>query len=255
MGMFDFIEDVELRAKAEEAAAVRTKELEIGLQAKIDEAISGLRLKNEELLGEKKSIQEKLRKFSAISDPDKAMDALKFLQENEDAQLLKDGKVSELIDKRTSQMRLEHEQLLGELKKKAEEAEKGSFLYRSMYEGKILEDEIRAIAVKAGVVPEAVSDVLLRAKGIFTLAKDNTVEARDDKGNLVKTTEGNVLTPFVWMEQLKTTSPHYWPRSESAGARGGTPSAGDPDTMARLGELAKKGDMDGYRKLRAKMGK
>jgi len=252
--MFSFIEDEEVRAKAVEQYEASLKTVTDGVQATVDEAVAGLQSKNAELLGEKKSIQEKLLTFKDITDPEKALEALNFINDNEDAQLIKDGKIGELIDRRTSTMRIDHDNAVKELADKLEAASGGEVKYKGLYETKIMDDALRAVATTAGVRPEAITDVLLRAKGLFTLDKEGGPEARDSAGNLRKNADGNVLTAGVWMEDLKTSSPHYWPSSEGAGAQGGHVAV-DADTTAKLADLAKKGDMPGYRRLRAQMSK
>ncbi len=250
--MFDFIEDEDARAQAIAAHEELIKATNESLQAQIDEAVAGLQNKNQELLGEKKTIAEKLATFKDITDPEKALEALKFINENEDAQLIKDGKVDELISKRTSVMRIEHENAVNELKTQLQEAATGASTFQNLYETKVMDDAMRLEAIKAGVRPEAVEDVLLRAKSIYTLDASGVPEARDVNGNLRKNDKENVLTPSVWMEDLKTTSPHYWPSSEGVGAVGGN-ITNSADLTAKLADLAARGKMPEYRALRAKM--
>lgn len=249
---FDFIEDVDLRQKAEEAYEAEMKATTESIDAKIQEAVEGLKAKNEELLSEKKTIQEKLQRFSEIKDPEKALEALKFINESEEAQMIRDGKFDELLEKRTSTMRLEHEQTLNELTSQLEEIAGSKDKYKNLYQTKIMDDTLREVAVKAGVITEAIPDLLLNAKSLFSLGKDGSVEARTSDGKLMKNEDGNVLTPAVWVESLKSSRPHYWPRSEGVGARGGN-ITGDADTTEKLAAYAKAGNMAAYRKLRAKM--
>lgn len=250
--MFEYIVDEDVRAKAIADFEARQTELTTEGEAKVAAATERLVAKNQELLGEKKTIQEKLAEFKDITDPVEALKALKFINENEDAQLIRDGKVGELIEKRTSVMRIEHENAVKELADKLMEASEGKTTYQGLYETKVMDDAMRAVAVQAGVRAEAIPDVLLRAKSMFSLDKEGNPEARDSKGNLRKNDSDNVVTPGVWMEDLKASSPHYWPSSAGAGAVGG--NLGDSaDTTAKLADLAKRGDMVGYRKLRASM--
>ena len=249
---FDFITDENVRKQAEEAYDAEKKAHKEDIDSKISEAVSGLQSKNEELLGEKKTIQEKLQKFAEIDDPQKALEALKFINESEEAQMIRDGKFDELLEKRTSSMRVEHDTAVTELADKLAEITEGKTKYKGLYQTKIMDDALRAVAIKAGVRQEAVTDVLLRAKTLFSLGKDGSVEARNADGKLIKDDDGNVVTPSTWLESMKTTSPHYWPSSSGSGAIGGN-ITGDADTTERLAALAKKGDMVGYRALRKKM--
>jgi len=249
---FDFIEDEGLRKQAEEAYDAEVKANTEDIDSKISIAVAGLQSKNEELLGEKKTIQEKLQKFADIEDPVKALEALTFINESEEAQMIRDGKFDELLEKRTSTMRLDHDNAVTALADKLEEMTTGKGKYKGLYQTKMMDDALREVATKAGVRAEAVTDVLLRAKTMFALGTDGSVEARDAAGKLLKNEDGNVITPSVWLESMKETSPHYWPSSEGSGARGGN-ITGDADTTEKLAALAKKGDMVGYRKLRTAM--
>jgi hypothetical protein len=246
---FEFIEDEQVRAKAKAAYEESIRKVNEGIQAKIDEAVSGLRAKNEELLGEKKKIQEKLSQFADITDPQEAVKALKFLNESEEAQMIRDGRVDELIGKKTAQMKLDYENQLKEVTAKLEETANQATTYKTRYERKLIDDNLRDAAIRAGIRPEAIADVLLRGSQLFTLGKDGSLEARNEKGELRKNSEGSVITPAVWLEDLKTSAPHYWPSSDGVGASGSSFTA-DGDKMAKLADLAKKGDWAAYRKLR-----
>ena len=253
--MFEFIVDEEQRAKAIEAHKIQVDELTVTLnksvQKTVDEAVAGLKTKNDELLTEKKKVQDALKNFDNI-DPVKAREALSFLENNHDAQLIKDGKVDELIEKRTSAMKSDHETRVLELSGKLTENEKAALLYRTLYETKMVDDSLREAAVAAKVRPEAIADILLRGRSVFSLATDGTTEARDHEGKLKKTADGEkVLTVTNWVEDMKKSSPHYWPSSEGIGAFGGG-SGGGEDLNDQINRSAAKNDMGLYRKLRAK---
>lgn len=250
--MFDFITDADLRAKAEsehKKSLESTKnELTTAFETRLGEETQGMRAKMDELLNEKKTLAEK---FKDITDPQAALEALKFINDNADAQLIKDGRVDELIQKKTTALRQEHEATVNELTKQVKELSEGKGKYKGLFQTKVIEDALRDAAIKAGVRMEAVPDVLMRGRGVFSLGSNYEVEARDGKGNLKKTSDDMVLTPVLWINSLKTEAPHYWPGSEGAGASGGG-AGGGGDIEEELARLAEKGDMVGYRKLREK---
>jgi hypothetical protein len=254
MGLFDHIKDEDARKLAEEAHQAEIKAtkdaLMSDLEKQINEATEGLKNKNQELLNEKKKIQETLKNFEDI-DPEKAREALEFLETNTEAQLIKEGRIDELLEKRTSQLKSEHENILNELNQKLEEESKGRQTFENMYKNKMIEDGLRAAATQAKVRPEAIDDVILRGRREFSLAGDGSIEARDKEGRLKKTLDDKILTPNNWIESLKKTHPHYWPESQGVGLRGRYSS--DPnDYNAALADAAGKNDLDSYRKLRSK---
>jgi len=254
---FEFIEDTELREKVEDEHRIAVDELTVNLtnsaKKQVDDAVTGLKTKNSEILGEKKALQESLKKFDGI-DIEQVKIATDFYEKNKDTEFLKDGTVEELIEKKTSQLRSDNEAIVTELTGKLTEAQKHGMTYQTLFESKVIDDGLRAEAIKQGVRPEAVDDVILRGRGIFSLDDNKQIEARDSEGKLAITEDKKVLTTKNWIEGLKETSPHYWPVSEGAGAHGG--SSSDPsDLTIKLAELAAKGDMKGYRALRDKHAK
>ncbi len=254
MGIFDHIKDEEARQMAIEAHEAEVKAAKESFLAeinkKVEEATIGLKNKNQQLLDEKKKIQETLKDFENI-DPEKAREALNFLETNAEAQLIKDGKINELIDRKTSQMKSDHETALSEIQSKFEETYSRAQTFESLYKTKMIEDGLRDAAIKAKVRPEAIDDIILRGSREFSLAQDGTIEARDADGKLKKTLDDKVLTPNNWIDGLKKSSPHYWPDSTGIGARGRYSS--DPnDYTAALDEAAKVGNINAFRKLRKK---
>ena len=249
---FSFIEDADLREKAENAHKLTVDELTINLtnsaKTQVEEAVTDLKSKNTEILNEKKALQESLKKFEGY-DPKIVKEATEFYEKNKDAEFLKDGTVEELIEKKVSQVTSDFETQIAELNSTLETTKESGQTYKQLFEGKTIDDGIRAEAVKAGMLPTAIEDAVLRGRSVFTLDANKQIEARDKDGKLAVTEDKKVLTPTNWVEGLKTTSPHYWPQSTGAGAFGKTGNAGS-DIQAKLAALAEAGDTKGYRKLR-----
>lgn len=232
--MFDYITDETVRAQA---------------IADYEAEVKGLKNNNEALLGEKQKVLEKLALFADIEDPKSALEALKFVRENEQARLIQEGKFDEVVEKKVSAVRQEAKAAIDELSEKLGLTTKEAEIFRSKYRTKIVDDTLRSAAIEAGVLTEALEDVLLHGRMEFSVADDNeTVESRDSNGNLKKNSDKIVVTPKVWLEGLKTRKPHFWPGSTSAGFTG--KNASDSDVMAKMNELLDKGDHAGYRKLR-----
>ncbi len=278
MSLFDFIEDEDLRSKVESTFTTKLEDVKTStktalqdeLKTKIEDAVNGLKTKNKELLAEKKKIQESLKNYADL-DPERAREAIDFLEKNKDAQLIKDGKIDELIDRRTASIKedytaklSEYEKRIGETQQEYEERleklqtdlEKkatAAKTYETLYKTKVVEDTLRDAAVAAGVRPEAIDDILLRGKSTFTLGKDGTLEARDSDGKLVKDEEGSLVKPDTWLENMKKTKPHYWGDSVGTGATGSSARVRSDDLLEKLNKAAEKGDMETFRKIRAQM--
>lgn len=91
----------------------------------------------------------------------------------------------------------------------------------------VLSDGVKDIAIKHGVHETALSDVVRRAREVFTV-KEGKAIVKDQK---LRDGEGNVFTTQSWIKQLaEKDAPHLFKVSTGGGGRtpaGGKPS-GDP---------------------------
>ncbi|MDM3628264.1 hypothetical protein O9403_18930, partial [Proteus mirabilis] len=92
------------------------------IQAIIDQQVSGLKAKNSELLGKLKEQGDNLKRFEGI-DPDTVKGMLKRFENDEEAKLIADGKIDEVLNKRTERLRGDFDKKLKEASSKAEKAE------------------------------------------------------------------------------------------------------------------------------------
>ena len=253
---FEFIQDEELRNKAIE-------EFNKTLNAKIQEEVSGLKKKNEELLGEKKSIQQKLEEYNKKLEGIEIEEAKKVLEQTKQQkkkQMLEDGRDEDYlkleIQNRVSEIERDYlTRLEAESEAKKQAAEKAN-KYESMYKEKIINDKIREAALKSGAYPNSavLEDICNRGKQIFHLnANENDVESRDRDGVLRKTEDGTkIITPEIWLMELKRECPHYFPPSTSTSARGSSKGGSSrDDVMELMAQASKSGDMQEYRRLRS----
>lgn len=253
--MFEFIEDEGMRQQAiaqYEDSRKADEEKWTGLvEQRVAEATTGLLSKNNELLKEKKTLQER---FKDIKDPQEALEALRLVNDNQEIRMIKEGRIDELIALKTDGIRSDYDAKLTELNTTLENERKTGTQYKTMFHTKMVEDTLRDAAMVAKIRPEAIPDVIMRGMGVFSLGEDNkTIEARDGHGKLVKIDDGTkILTPSLFIEQLKRTAPHFWPQSESA--RFDSASGTELEEIeAQMNAAADRGDSVEYRRLRAKL--
>lgn len=93
----------------------------------------------------------------------------------------------------------------------------------------VIDNAVRAAATKAGALPHAVDDILLRAQGTFKF-ENGTAVPYDQKGNPIYGPDGSThMSPEQWATGLKKTAPHLFPNSTGGGGPGGGPG-GSLDT-------------------------
>lgn len=163
-------------------------------------------------------LQKEASKYKDL-DPEKAREALQKIQELEDQQLLTEGKVEELLTKRTERMRLDHEGQLKKLQESITERDQRLEAQQKHLEDLLIDTSIRDAAAKAKVLPSAIDDVLFRARQIFRL-ENGKVVPRDRDGNLVYGADGKEPeTVEGWVSGvLAKQAPHLWGPSSGADA-------------------------------------
>ncbi|MBH3366910.1 MULTISPECIES: hypothetical protein [Pseudomonas] len=187
----------------------------------VEASVSGLKTKNSELLGKLKETSGKLTQFETQFegiDIDAVKGLLSRAGQDEETKLLTEGKVDEVFNKRTERLRGEHDKQLKTLAGRAEKAE----AFAAKFQGKVLGDSVRGAALKAGALPEATDDIILRAKGVFSLNEEGEAVAVDENGQTILGKDGKTpLTPLEWAESLRESAPHLWPRASGTHAPGG----------------------------------
>ncbi|HBS7726884.1 hypothetical protein AAHX75_14410 [Klebsiella pneumoniae] len=199
-----------------------TPEIQKLIDEQVSAQVSGLKNKNSELLGKLKESTESLKRFEGI-DPDAVKTILQRFSDDEEAQLIAAGKIDEVLDKRTERLRADVDKQIKAANERAEKAE----AFSSKFRDRVLGDAIRNAALKAGALPEASDDLILRAKGTFQLNDEGEAVAVDANGDVLFGKDGKTpLTPVEWAESLKETAPHLFPRAEGSGAGGHKPGGG-----------------------------
>lgn len=216
----------------------------------VSDATTKLTGKNDELKGELGKAKDILKKFEGL-DADDVRSTMDLFNQSEEAKLLKEGKFDEVISKRTEKLRGDYDGKMADLQKERDAATEAGSKFEQLYKNKIVDDEIRKIALEAKVIPEALEDVLRRGRDVFQLAADGTIEARDKDGNLLKSGD-HLMDPKLFVEGLKKSAPYYWPGSTGTGAAGGSGGGAGNDVDAQLADAAAKGDTKKYRELRRK---
>ena len=147
---------------------------------------------------------------------------LQRFSDDEEAKLIAAGKIDEVLDKRTERLRADVDKQIKAAKERADKAEAFSNKFRIEFWGCN-----PCSSLKAGALPEASDDLILRAKGTFQLNDEGEAVAVDANGDVLFGKDGKTpLSPLEWAESLKETAPHLFPRAEGTGAGGHKPNGG-----------------------------
>jgi len=175
----------------------------------------------------RKAAKELEERFAGI-DPEKVKSMMAKLDQDGEAKLLAEGKIDEVVNKRTEKLRADLQKQLDEAHGKATSAEARV----KQYSQKALDNVLRAAAIKAKIHEEAIDDVLLRGRSMFELDESGIAIQRDADGNLILGKDGK--TPFQPDEWLENPPKHWVMNSASGGgASGSGNSSGGSKTMKR----------------------
>jgi rRNA maturation endonuclease Nob1 len=213
----------------------------------VEEQTAGLKRNRDELLAEKKALQERVSQFDG-QDIEQLLKIKAIVESNDEAKLIADGKIDEVFEKRydrafkdlNSQLSARDEQiesLRGELKSKSD-----------AFAQVTIDTAIQRAASELGVQTTALPDVTARARGVFAVDERGGLVARNSDGTLQFSKDGqSSLTPGEWLESMRKTAPHWWPVSVGGGAAGG--SGVGPNGKMTI-EAASSLDFESYKKAR-----
>ncbi|WP_279722831.1 hypothetical protein [Acinetobacter baumannii] len=195
-------------------------EIKAAIQAAVDEAVKGLKDKNAELIKDKKELKDELGSLKSKVDG-LDLDAIKVLldksNQDEESKLIAEGKIEEVIQKRTEKMREEHEKVLKAEKDRADKAE----TYANKFRQSVIQGQIVQAAIEMGALSEATADIAFLAQSQFSLDENGKAVAIDANGEIVIGKDGsNPVTPKEWVEGLRENKPYFWPKANGSGSPG-----------------------------------
>ena len=189
------------------------------MQAEIDR----LRAHSNKLLDEKKTLKTQFDEFKSDFDgidADNIKKMMKVFESSEEAKLIAEGKLDEVIKSRTEKAILTKDSVIEDLTKQFDELKKEHSAIDGLYRSEKITNELREHAEKLDVLPTAIDDVVRRGLDLFQIGEDRKIESRDSDGNLRKVGT-KALTPELFVKGLQESAPHFWPQSKGAGATGG----------------------------------
>lgn len=188
-----------------------TPELQAIIDARVGEAVTGLKTKNTELLGKIKTYGEQLKTFEGI-DPEAVRGILSKFANDEEAQLIAKGDIDTVLAKRADRMKAGFEKDL----KVAQDAATNATSRTEKFASRVLKGEVVGAATEAGVHKYAMEDAMLAAARDFELDDDGNPIAREGKYGK----DGKPLTLKEWFAEMKDSRPHWFPATGNGGGAG-----------------------------------
>jgi len=181
----------------------------------------------------KQELQKLQKQFEGI-DPEIVKKVFSQIDQDEEAKLIAEGKITEVIQKRTEKMREEHERVLKAEKDRADKAE----AYANKFKESVIQGQIIQAAVELEALPEATADIAFLAKSKFALDENGKAVAVDENGEVIIGKDGQTaLSPKEWVESLREQKPYYWPKANGMGAPGSANTKGQVDILKPDGSV------------------
>jgi len=213
--------EVQVSADNEEVKAL--------LDAAVSEATSGLAANKDEILGEKKLLQEKLDEVSATwkgLDPEAVRNIMTRLENDEEAKLLAEGKTDEVLERRTERLKADHAKQIANLEARVAEANGNFENATGQVKTLKVEGGLRQAASELGLIPSAIEDALSRAMGVFKIGEDGSLFAENATGTIYGKDGKTPMSPAEWLGDMKEKAPHWFPAPSGGGAGGGNGRSG-----------------------------
>ena len=190
------------------------------MKKRVDE----FRNKNIELMKQMEDIKKDVLKYQELGDLEKVKEALSKVQKIEEGKMFEEGKIDELLSKRTDRMKKDYESQIAALSKIAEDS-KSAFtkakeaLAKSTIDNQI-QIEVGGLTAKAR--KGTMEDIIARGRRVFSMDEDDKVVARGIDGSPLFGKNGvTPLTITEWAQNLPTEAAHFFEPSAGGGAGGG----------------------------------
>lgn len=173
--------------------------------------VQGLKAKNTELLGKLKDANEHLKPWEGL-DPEQVRTLMARLGQDEEARLIAEGRVDEVVNRRVQQFVDRTNKQLDTATKTAEEMQAQATQYRNLYAQAMLDN---AVANRVtGLNDGALDIVQQQARGWFTVTDGGAIEPTD---NAPLDRSGKPLQIEALAQYLLEIKPFLFKASQGAG--------------------------------------
>jgi len=210
-----------------------TPEVQALIDANVEKQVAGLKAKNGELIQANKEIKGKFEQLNSQFegfDLEAVKGLLTKAQTDEETKLLAAGKIDEVFARRTERLQADTAK---QMKAKDDEIARHMEANKKL-SSRALSEAILKAATKAGALPEALEDIVLRARGTWTVNADGEVVALNGEEVVLGKDGRTPLTPTEWAESLRETAPHLWPKAQGTNAPGSSAPAKGGIDLSKL---------------------
>jgi len=198
------------------------------LRKEFEEKDSRLAAHKDELVSEKREIEARLKetqgtldKYKGLGDVDNLKDVISRFEDSEEAKMIKEGKIDDVINGRIDKQRTQWEAKLKaeadsnlSLKEQLESRDK-------VISGLVVDGAIQTTAASIeDFRGEAMEDVVARGRNVWKV-EDGKAVAYGPDGNQLFNAKGEPLAVNEWIDSMRESAPHYFRSAKGTNAKGG----------------------------------
>jgi hypothetical protein len=159
------------------------------------------------------TLQQQLDKLKDV-DPAKYRELIALQRKVEEKELIDKGEIDKVVALRVTSMK---EEMEGQLKQTSTALSTANAQLSAL----LIDQAVKAAALKAGALTTALDDVVLRARSMFTIENGVPVP-KNEKGEVIYGKDGTTpMSVDDWTLNLKKTALHLFASSSGSGAGGG----------------------------------
>jgi hypothetical protein len=153
----------------------------------------------------------------------------KLEQQVKDGALKGTDAISVEVQNRVAAMKSDFERQNGETAAQLAEARRREAAANDRYNRSIVDRAVTDAVVheSSGALPSALQDILLRARGVFTVDAAGKLVAKDGEAIIYGSDGASPMTPLEWMQKLRSQAPYFFKSSNGGGAAGGNGLGGE----------------------------
>lgn len=175
-------------------------------------------------------LMKDMEKFKDI-DPVKYRELAETHRKIQEKEWIEKGEIDKVVEQRVATMK-------GDLESKINEYKSSNESMAKQLDSLLIDNEVRSAAIKSGVRPSAVDDVLLRARAVFKV-QNGVATPFDSKGQVIYGKDGsNPMAINDWVGSLKQSADHLFQGSNGGGAQGGGAGVSNGANLSSVQKIA-----------------
>ena len=199
--------------------------------AAVAEATSGLTKNRDQILAEKRAAEEKAKEISQQwegMDPQMVKSIMERMQNDEETKLMAEGKIDEVLERRTNAMKTDFEKQLAKKDEELGSVSQERDGLSSKVSKMLINGFVRDAAAEHDLNPSAVEDAIFRAGNVFQIDEHDNPVAKNQDGTVIVGKDAKTpISVSEWLGNMKETAPHWFKSSSGAGANGGPGGDGE----------------------------